>query len=187
MQPTLLTGRLSLRPTTDADLDALWELWTDPDVRRYLWDDRRISIDEAADTLADCLALAQDGLGLWMVSELETPSGAADSHHAEPIGCAGLLPVTAAADFDPRIAGLVEPLVALRPTAWGHGYAVEALLALRDHATQSLGLARLAGVTDVPNVASDRMLQRAGFRVLGECDGPCYRLRTYLYEPAAHQ
>jgi hypothetical protein len=40
----------------------------------------------------------------------------------------------------------------------------------------------VAGVTDVPNIASDRMLRRAGFTVLSECAGPRHPLRTYLWE-----
>ncbi len=106
-----------LRPARAADLDALWPLWTDPDVRRFLWDDRVIGREEAQATLEDCLALA------------------------------------------PRI--------------WHHGYALEALRALLEHASTTLGLTRLAGVTDVPNVASDRMLRRAGFVPLGGVEGCC--------------
>ncbi|MCU0648476.1 MAG: GNAT family N-acetyltransferase [Gemmatimonadaceae bacterium] len=172
MQPILQTPRLDLRPAALADADALWALWTDPAVRRFLWDDRVISPIEAADTLGDCLALAPKGLGLWV----------AEARDADAVvGCAGLLPVSTAASYDPRLAGLVEPLVALTPAVWGRGYAGEMLDALLAHAAGALGLARLAAVTDVPNVASDRMLQRAGFDVLGEVPGPRYRLRTYLW------
>ena len=46
-------------------------------------------------------------------------------------------------------------------------------------------MARLAGVTDAPNAASDRMLRAVGFRVLGEVPGPRHALRTYLWEPPA--
>ena len=183
MQQRLTTERLALRPCTDSDLDELWTLWKDRDVRRFLWDDREISRDEAASTLADCIALAERGLGLWVI----TPRFASNLDPTQPsiMGCAGLLPVTVAAEYDPRIAGLVEPLVALFPAVQRHGYAAEVLVALRDHALRDLGLSRLAGVTDVPNAASDRMLRRAGFTVLGECDGPRYRLRTYLCEADA--
>ncbi|MCU0635807.1 MAG: hypothetical protein MUE41_13110 [Gemmatimonadaceae bacterium] len=62
MLPTLATARLSLTPTTARDVDALWTLWTDPDVRRYLWDDRTITRDEAAATLDECVARAPRGL-----------------------------------------------------------------------------------------------------------------------------
>lgn len=176
MQPILQTPRLRLRPAAHSDADALWALWTDPAVRRFLWDDRVISPSEAAATLGDCLALAPIGLGLW-VAEVRDANAL--------VGCAGLLPVSTAAAYDPRLAGLVEPLVALAPAVWGHGYAGEALDALLAHAAGALGLARLAGVTDVPNVASDRMLQRAGFDVLGEVPGPRFQLRTYLWRAPA--
>jgi RimJ/RimL family protein N-acetyltransferase len=180
MQQRLTTERLALHPSTDADLDALWTLWTDRDVRRFLWDDREISRDEAAATLADCQALADQGLGLWTI--IPRYESSLDARGPTILGCAGLLPVTVAAEYEPRLAGLVEPVVALFPVAQRHGYAVEALSTLRDHAARQLGLTRLAGLTDVPNTASDRMLRRAGFTPLGECDGPRHRLRTYLYE-----
>lgn len=180
MQRPLITERLGLQPATAAHVNDLWALWTDREVRRYLWDDREISRDEAARTLADCEALAADGLGLWVITPLSATGRISGT--APVLGCAGLLPVSTAAEFEPRLAGLVEPLVALFPAAQRQGYAVETLTALRDYAARDLGLARLAGVTDVPNAASDRMLRRAGFAVLGECDGPRYRMRTYLYD-----
>ena len=37
--PALSTRRLDLRPAVAEDLGALWALWRDPDVRRYLFDD----------------------------------------------------------------------------------------------------------------------------------------------------
>ena len=164
--------RLTFRRVQASDLDDLWQLWTDADVRRFLWDDRAITREEAATTVADCEALAARGLGLWVLR----PSGS-----DVLIGCAGLFPVTTAATYEPRLAGLVEPLVALAPEQWGQGYASEALQALIEHATSHLGLTQLAAVTDVPNARSDKMLRRAGFVELGETDGPRYRLRTYGY------
>lgn len=181
MQPTLSTVRLELRPAEPADVDTLWALWTDPAVRHYLWDDRTITRAEAAATLADCAPLGAQGLGLWVV-RLARGATAGPPAGGAVLGCAGLLPVSTAARYDARLAGLVEPLVALAPGAWGRGYAQEALAALLRHAGTTLGLARLAGVTDVPNAASDRMLRRAGFVALGEVPGPRYSLRTYLWE-----
>lgn len=180
MQPTLKTTRLELRPATPADVDALWALWTTPAVREFLWDDREISRDEAAATLADCVALGADGLGLWLLHE----RGASTSGAVALLGCAGLLPVSTAAEYDARLTGLVEPLVALAPSAWGRAYATEALDELLRYASRTLGLVRVAGVTDVPNTRSDRMLRRAGFTVLGEVAGPRYPLRTYLWDAA---
>ena len=64
--PVLETRRLTLRPFGVEDLDALHAIWTDPDVRRYLWDDLIISRERAAETLADAIATAaKDGIGYW--------------------------------------------------------------------------------------------------------------------------
>jgi ribosomal-protein-alanine N-acetyltransferase len=175
-QPVFTTARLELVPTQLSDVDTLWAIWTDPAVRRFLWDDRAINRDEATATITDCLALATEGLGLWTI--------VVPAMNDARVGCAGLLPVSTAAEFEPRLAGLVEPIVALAPGVWRHGYASEALDALVTYASTNLGLPRLAGVSDVPNVSSDRMLRRAGFVVLSEVPGPRYRLRTYVWEPA---
>ena len=184
MQPTLTSPRLALRPVQPSDVDALWSLWTDPDVRRFLWDDRSITRDEATATSADCLALSDAGLGLWMIQVQGRSGSSSGAPDTSATGCAGLLPVSTAAEYEPRLAGLVEPLVALAPNVWGQGYATEALTTLLAYATSTLGLSQLAGVTDVPNVASDRMLRRAGFVVIGESAGPRYPLRTYLWDTA---
>jgi ribosomal-protein-alanine N-acetyltransferase len=184
MQPVLTTARLACRPASATDVDALLGLLTDADVRRYLCDDRILTRTEVAAMLEDAAGVAPQGLGLWLL--VPRASGAASDRVAQrPFGCAGLLPVSTAAEYDGRLAGLVEPLVALAPAVWGQGYAHEALTALQAYAAGPLGLAELAGVTDVPNVASDRMLRRAGFVVLGEVAGPKYPLRTYRWSAAA--
>jgi Acetyltransferase (GNAT) domain len=53
---TLVTARLDLLPCTQADAPALWEIWTDPDVRRYLWDDEVIPVERARAIVADSVA-----------------------------------------------------------------------------------------------------------------------------------
>jgi RimJ/RimL family protein N-acetyltransferase len=57
---------LRLRPAEHADLDRLWALWTDPDVRRFLWDDVTISREHAAEVLGGLIeAGVASGRGLW--------------------------------------------------------------------------------------------------------------------------
>jgi RimJ/RimL family protein N-acetyltransferase len=41
--PIIRTQRLELSPWTHEDVDALHDLWTAPEVRRYLWDDKVIA------------------------------------------------------------------------------------------------------------------------------------------------
>lgn len=58
MQPILHAARLRLRPVVEEDLEELWALWTDPQVRQFLWDDVVIERDQARETIRDFEALA---------------------------------------------------------------------------------------------------------------------------------
>jgi ribosomal-protein-alanine N-acetyltransferase len=174
MQPILNTARLRLTPADVHDLEELWALWTEPQVRQFLWDDVAIQRDEAQKAIRDFEALAAQGLGLWTILQRETSGGL--------VGCAALTRVGTAAQYYPLIAGAVEPLVALAPRFWHQGYAVETLTALVEYATGSLQLDRLVGVTDVPNIASDRLLRKVGSVLCAETDGPHHRLRHYRLE-----
>jgi RimJ/RimL family protein N-acetyltransferase len=60
------TARLRLRPYRDSDLDALHRLWTDPDVRRYLWDDTIIDRQLAEATMRASIACTAEH-GCWAV------------------------------------------------------------------------------------------------------------------------
>jgi RimJ/RimL family protein N-acetyltransferase len=44
--PTLETGRLLLRPLSEADVDALRRISNEPLVRHYLWDDEPVSRED---------------------------------------------------------------------------------------------------------------------------------------------
>jgi ribosomal-protein-alanine N-acetyltransferase len=168
--PTFTTGRLWLVPAAAGDLDALWTVWRDPDVRRYLFDDEPVSRERAAEVLASCRESEERGLGLWIIRPRDADG---------LIGCAGLMPLNeSVVAHDGTLAGLAEPVAALAPGVWGNGYAHESLAALIGYAFDALALPRLIGVNDVPNVASARMLDRLGFVALHEQDGPRYRMRV---------
>ena len=171
MQPVFDTVRLQLRPAADEDLNELWRLWTEPEVRQFLWDDILIDREQARETIRDSTELAPQGLGLWTIVQRETTGGL--------VGCAGLMPVGSAAQYFPPIAGAVEPLVALAPKFWHRGYARESADVLIQYATESLRLDRLVAVADAPNVASHRLLEGLGFVLCAETDGPRHRLRHY--------
>jgi [ribosomal protein S5]-alanine N-acetyltransferase len=167
--PPFTTARLALVPAGADDLDALWTLWRDPAVRRYLFDDEPVSRERAAEVLTSCRETDERGLGLWTIRKRDADG---------TIGCVGLMPVNeAVADHDPTLRALAEPIAALAPAHWSHGYAHESLAALIRYAFDVLALPRLVGVNDVPNVASGRMLDRLGFVATGEQDGPRYRMR----------
>lgn len=56
-------------------------------------------------------------------------------------------------------------------TFWGQGYATEALRAMVRFGFKQLALTRLADGCDVRNGASARVIEKCGFRCIGERDG----------------
>jgi [ribosomal protein S5]-alanine N-acetyltransferase len=146
----LETDRLELRPARPEDLDAVLVLWTDPAVRRFLFDDREISRDEARGFLERSeTAFRQSGYGLWLSFEK-----GADS----PAGFTGLLP-------SPE--GKPNLIFGTRPDLWGRGYAFQAASAVLTYALETLGLVRVAADVDEPNLASIRVLEQLGMRRIG--------------------
>jgi len=141
----LATERLDLAPCTLADTPELWAVWTDPDVRRFLWDDRVIPLERTHEFVVQSLEAARaSGLGLWMIRL--RGEGAI-------IGFCGLRR-TAHSE--------VELLYGLTPPCWGRGLATEAARAVLRHAFDDLGLERVVAATDPPNRSSVRVLERLG-------------------------
>jgi RimJ/RimL family protein N-acetyltransferase len=69
----LITPRTTLRPVAPDDVPALHALWTDPAVRKYLWDDEVITRERAAEVVAASASdFAAHGFGLWAVHETAT-------------------------------------------------------------------------------------------------------------------
>src|SRR5687768_9818110 len=110
----LSTPRLLLRSGQAGDLAALWRLWNDPLVRRYLFDDAPVDKSTAEAVLESSLAQAEKGAGLWTIHSKLEPRF---------LGCAALLPTSVAAEYEPRLAGLFEPTIAIDPGYWNLGYA----------------------------------------------------------------
>lgn len=141
------TQRLSLRHLELDDAPFILALLNDPGWIRYIGD-RGVRTVEAAAAYLETRMLAQYekcGFGLWMV----------EGRAREPMGICGLvkrdtLPV-------PDLG------FAFMPGFRGQGYAYESALAVRDHATGALGLAKLLAITSPANTDSARLLERLGF------------------------
>jgi len=173
MQPPLSSSRLVLEPVAVEDFPYLYALWSEPLVRRYLFDDRFVSLALARSVFETCLEGRERGTGLWVVQNAD---------RSARLGCVGLNLTTVVAEAEPRLAGLLEPVVALHPSQWHQGYAVEAVGSVLTYAFEALDQRRIAGATDVPNVASLRMLERLGFGMLSDVQGPRYPMRTYALQ-----
>ena len=145
--PALRTERLVLQPFSIDDVDRLHQLWIDPDVRRYLWDDQAITRERADETVRQSVAnAAREGLGMWTVR---------DRTSGELAGFCGF--IRRERDDDPEL------LYGLAPKFWKQGLATEAARAAMGYAFETLACERLSAATDPPNIASLRVMERLGF------------------------
>ena len=150
MQVFLETERLVLRRFTEADVDNLVELDGDPDVMRFITGGRSTPRDEIQNEhLPNYLRYYERfaGYGFWAV--IEKSSG-------EFLGWFHFRPAPGA---EP---GEVELGYRLRRSAWGKGYGTEGSRALIRKGFAELGVRRVVASTMVVNVASQRVMQKAG-------------------------
>ena len=170
--PLLDTPRLHLRPCTASDLDALYRLWNDPAVRRYLFDDEAVERAFVTRQIAASEAdFAAHGYGLWVIEE--QAAGAL-------VGFGGYRPF-----FDPPE---LQLLIGLAPPCWGQGFATEAYHALLRYGFDGAGFDAITACADAPNAASIRLIERLGFRFRDRglrdgLDTICYTLARADYAP----
>lgn len=146
----LRTARLLLRPFAPPDADALHALWTQEDVRRYLWDGKVVAREQVAAIVEESIAsFAARGYGFWAI---EPRAG------GPLLGFAGLRPIPEQSD--------VELYYGLDRAHWGQGYATEASRAVLRHGLEAAGLDPIYLRTDGPNAASVAVMERLGARWL---------------------
>ncbi|MDQ2961940.1 MAG: GNAT family N-acetyltransferase [Pseudomonadota bacterium] len=143
----LATRRLALREFRPGDTEQLFRLNRDPRVMRYIGDGSVGTRASAAAAISGARKhyRVYPGLGVWPAED--RASGAF-------IGwfCLKYIPATVEVEVGYR----------LLPRAWGQGYATEGAQALVRYGFDVLGLRRILGLTHPDNVASQRVLQKAG-------------------------
>ncbi len=146
----LETERLILRHLLPDDLDDLYALYRDPEIRRY-FPEGTLTYAETREELEWFLNghPAHPELGLWATVNKEDGCF---------IGRCGLLPWTI--DGQPE----VEVAYLLAKPYWGKGLASEAARAIRDYAFEQLGLNRLICLIDRENQASIGVALNLGMR-----------------------
>lgn len=143
------TERLRLRELTHADAAFIRELVNDPAWLRFIGD-RNVHSDDDARGYIDKIRdshYAKYGFGLWAVESLAK---------GETIGLCGLI----------RRDALDHPDLgfALLERHRGHGYALEAAAVVLAIARERFGFTKLLAITNTDNVASQKVLERIGFR-----------------------
>jgi RimJ/RimL family protein N-acetyltransferase len=181
----LSTERLVLRPVTADDHAALLAHWTQPDVRRFLFDGAALSAAEVAETIEESIGhFAARGFGIWLI-ELGTAAGPVGTA-AGPVGTAAGPVGTAAgpvgtAGLRPLEESGLEIFYSLAPGAWGHGYATEAARAVVEYGLGPLALPEVLAEVDEGNAASVAVVKRLGmtpYAVVPGLLGPMTRYRT---------
>jgi 2-keto-4-pentenoate hydratase/RimJ/RimL family protein N-acetyltransferase len=151
------TERLSFRTWTDGDADAVLDLYSRPEVYRFLGaSPGPVTDPDAARARIARWAERTKGLaGVWAIETRRAPG--------TPIGTALLVPLTRT---DGAPSEDFEIGWHLHPDAWGQGYATEAATALLERARAG-GLAEVRAVVRPDNEPSKAVCRRLGMREVG--------------------
>ena len=144
----LETERLILRRLEPGDLDSLYALYRDPDIRRY-FPEGTLTYAETKEELEWFLNGHPNHpeLGLW--ATIHKPTG-------EFIGRCGLLPWTIEQRPEVEVAYMIAKAYQ------GQGLGTEAARAIADYAFERLGQRRLICMVDPGNEASQKVAQNIG-------------------------
>lgn len=153
MHILLETERLRLRRFMESDVENLFELDNDRDVMRYINGGTPTAIDVIRDEILPGFLEYDDGLlayGFWAVIGRQ---------EGDFLGWVSLRPLEGTL----REASLGYRL---HKAAWGKGYATEAARALLDQGFGEMGLERVSATTYEKNVASCRVMEKLGMKLV---------------------
>lgn len=169
MTHSLKTKRLNLHPCQRENLDAVHQLWNQAEVKRFLFDDRQISVEEVRSLIeASIASFANHSYGIWLFFE----------HQSDLLaGFSGLMP---SSQEPPTL------IFGTRPQLWGRGYAKEAAFSILQYAFDRLGVAAVRADVDQLNQASIRVLEAVGLSRTGNeivNDRPLIYYQIQAWEP----
>ncbi len=179
MKLELHTERLLLTPFALTDLDLALEMWTDPEVAKYVGG--VMTEAEIRQQMSDVTKRGGNGgIGIWCIADRRT---------GEKLGDSFLLPLPIDeedTDFSLVVMGQmpdaeIEIGFFFKPSAWGQGYATEVCERLLQFAFQEVSLNEVVSSVDEDNVASKKVLEKCGLLDRGRTrcygkDSPIYRI-----------
>ncbi|MEC9374168.1 MAG: GNAT family N-acetyltransferase [Planctomycetota bacterium] len=160
----IITARLRLEPPTLEDAEGLLAVYSDPEVVRFLHAAPAKSVRDVAPRLARRIEI-QDRFGFTFWTARLRESG-------EVIGGCGIKPL--------EEGPLIEVGYHFGRAHWGKGYATEGAIASLRFGFEEAGLDRIVAVYAPANVASGRVMERAGMRKVGP--SRAYDTDVILYE-----
>jgi RimJ/RimL family protein N-acetyltransferase len=154
------TDRLRLRTPAARDADALYDLFKDPDVMHGLGKEPVSGREQAR-------AIVEEGIAAWRTDALGPFIIETAATNRQVVGQAGLM------IFDTRgwtpstwanAGSHAQPELgwALIRAQWGHGYATEAVAAIREWAHEFRSIEQLVSLISPDNLRSQRVAERLG-------------------------
>lgn len=154
MQVFLQTERMVLRWFTEADVDHLFDLDSDADVMRFLTGGTPTPREVIQNDILPAFLRSYErfpGFGVWAATEKAS---------GEFLGWFGFQPEDVDSPNDVTLG------YRLRQTVWGHGYATEGARALIRKGFTELGVQRVFATTYQDNLASRRVMEKAGLSLV---------------------
>ncbi len=157
MTTILETPRLLLRHLVMDDLDELFALYSDPEIRQY-FPEGILNYDDTKEELEWHMNghPTYPELGLWATIHKET---------GKFIGRCGLLPWEIDSNLEIEIAYLLDKKF------WHQGLATEAARGIMRYGFERLTLSRLICLIDPDNIASQRVAENIGMKLEKKVDG----------------
>jgi RimJ/RimL family protein N-acetyltransferase len=151
------TERLILRELQTVDLQAWYEMDSDPAVHTYLGNQpvKNIShIENAFQSIQQ--QYAENGIGRWAM--IEKSSG-------NFIGWSGLKFIR---EQENNHINFYDVGYRLHPNYWGKGYATESCKAALEYGFKTLNLKEIIGTANVENIKSRRVLEKCGLTFVNQ-------------------
>lgn len=146
------TQKLRLKPILESELNTLHSIFINPYVRKYLCDDKVLSLQQVEEMLIESKRLFDERkFGLWFIETKD---------QKKIIGFVGLWYFFG--EEQPQLA------YALLPEATKKGYATEAATRILKYCFNELGYQYLLASCDQPNLESRKVVERIGMREVEE-------------------
>ena len=171
--PPITTSSLTLRIFVPEDAQKAFAMSQESGMRTWLSDqvheDEQSALEVLRNLITQCRDPGTPALGPYV-------PGICLARSSELIGHVGLSPLS----------GQVEVGCAIEHRFQGRGFATEAIKAMSQWGMQRFGLAHVLGIVATENIASCRVLERAGFALIDESmrslHGQTRLVRTYRRE-----
>jgi ribosomal-protein-alanine N-acetyltransferase len=160
------TERLFVRQYTIKDADNFFSLAGDPLVMQYI---RDVSTREESDRFL------HENIHSYKARPLEGRWAVHDKQSGEFVGSFAIIPL-------PSKPGEIQLGYSLLPAHWGKGYATELAIAGLDFFRKNFKVPVIYAVTEKPNIASQKVLLKAGFSAAGSFIEKTKELLLFTFE-----